>query len=118
MTWWAETQLGVSDFSGYCYAFVFDCWLFGADYNIGAAPTALDKWNSLPSSAKHGGTPPQGAIGFWTSADGDGHAALSAGNGYFVSSWYGSSTHTISWVTLQTISANVGGHYLGWWLPA
>jgi hypothetical protein len=116
--WWAECQFGVNDYYEYCYGFVYDAWAFGANHGIGTASTALAKWNSLPSSAKHSGTAPQGAIGFWKCGNPAGHCAISAGGGNFISTFYGS-TRLISWASQTQITSTVGsGKYLGWWLPA
>lgn len=119
VAWFAETQMGITDYVGYCWGFCFDCWRYGADQDppISGA-TAMAVWNAVVARGwARGGTPPEGAIAHWSYSGAAGHCAVSAGNGNVVSSYYGQS-QTISWATIpQVTGALGGGRYLGWWYP-
>jgi hypothetical protein len=117
VAWWAETQLGVTAYDGWCQGFGRSAWLFGGAHDIGSYGTAANCWATCPTGAGKSttGTPPRGALVFWDWST-YGHAAVSAGNGYVVSSYYGATTRSISWATIKQVTDKTG-RYRGWWLP-
>ncbi|MEQ1786234.1 MAG: hypothetical protein ABL966_04205 [Acidimicrobiales bacterium] len=127
VAWWAETQLGVASYDGWCLAFADNAWKYGAKkVPTGSLTSAISRWTSLPAAGKSTSTTPtRGAICFWNKTTNNpyGHCAIAAGGGYVVSSYYGnknangSHIKTISWVKLTTVTATCGGKFLGWHMP-
>lgn len=93
-----------------CDNFVANCWGFSASgYN-----TALDNWNASPS--KHAGdmNAPAGALMYW--GGGDGHVAISNGDGTIWSTDI-SGAGTVTRVPASLIAQRWGKPYLGWAPP-
>jgi hypothetical protein len=110
---WASPQMGSKKFDGWCLLFVASAYgskLKNGPY--GDTVRAIDWWNS--SKDRHPGdtNPPRGALVFWsTYAKGTGHAALSLGNGYAISTqFYGAGVHVIK-------IASYAQYYAGWASP-
>jgi hypothetical protein len=78
--------------------------------------TALANWNATPSNLKHPGdmNAPAGALMYW--GGGDGHVALSLGNGSIVSTDIGGNG-TVTTVPATDISSKWHKTYLGWSYP-
>jgi hypothetical protein len=97
---------------GMCDNFVAN--MYG--YSSSGYSTALVNWNSTPSGLKHPGDPnaPAGALMFWDG--GDGHVAISLGNGSIISTDI-SGNGTVSTVPASAISDKWGKRYLGWSYP-
>lgn len=97
---------------GMCDNFVANMYGFSSSgYN-----TATDNWNATPSSLKHAGdmNAPAGALMYWSG--GDGHVALSLGNGTIVSTDI-SGNGTVSTVPASAITQKWGKAYVGWAYP-
>jgi cell wall-associated NlpC family hydrolase len=110
---WANLQTTSRKFDGLCLGFVASAYgnkLKNGPY--GQTVRAIDWWNS--SKDRHPGdtNPPRGALVFWsTYASGTGHAALSLGNGYAISTQFdGAGVHVIKISSYPT-------HYAGWASP-
>lgn len=97
---------------GMCDNFVANMYGFSASgYN-----TATDNWKATPSSLKHPGdmNAPAGALMYWSG--GDGHVAISLGNGSIVSTDI-SGNGTVSTVPASAITQKWGKAYVGWAYP-
>lgn len=97
---------------GMCDNFVANMYGFAnSGYN-----TATDNWKSTPADLKHPGDmkAPAGALMYW--GGGDGHVAISLGNGNIVSTDI-SGPGTVSTVAASDISSKWGKPYLGWAYP-
>jgi hypothetical protein len=120
--WWAETQMGNVAYDGWCLAFANSAWRWGAARSLPGASTAIARWNAIPAASRTEGgepgftTPPRGALVFWRYGS-TGHVAVSAGNGYVVTTYYGGPSHTVSWANISHVTAT-GKPYVGWWMPA
>lgn len=97
---------------GMCDNFVAN--MYG--YSSSGYNTALDNWSDTPSSLKHPNDmdAPAGALMYW--GGGDGHVAISLGNGSIVSTDI-SGAGTVSTVPASEISSKWGKPYLGWAYP-
>ncbi len=97
---------------GMCDNFVAN--MYG--YSSSGYATALANWNSTPSGLKHPGdsNAPAGALMYWDG--GDGHVAISLGNGNIVSTDI-SGNGTVSTVPASEVSSKWGKRYLGWAYP-
>lgn len=95
--------------AGMCDNFVANMYgLSASGYN-----TAAEHWNSIPDQYKHpgDGNPPAGALVFW--GGGQGHVAISDGNGYVYSTDQPSQGN-VGHVPLSAITQGWGKPYLGW----
>lgn len=115
---------------GTCLTFVIDMWrLTGADIPSDASQTAASWWYSRyntwtkeTSGSSEYMTPPRGALVFWGPDDypggKGGHVAISAGNGWLVSTQEGDSPPAVHLLTIKERNAEPGvGAYLGWIKP-
>jgi hypothetical protein len=95
---------------GRCDQFVAEMWgQSGSGYG-----TAVENWNASPDKhqgAASDGTAPAGALVYW--GGGDGHVALSAGDGTVWSTDIGGEG-TVTRVPWTEISEKWGKPYLGW----
>ena len=97
---------------GMCDEFVANMYGFSSSgYN-----TAVDNWKATPASLKHPGdmNAPAGALMFW--GGGDGHVAISAGNGTIISTDI-NGAGTVGTAPATAISSRWGKPYLGWAYP-
>lgn len=97
---------------GMCDQFVANMYGFGSSgYN-----TAVDNWKATPTSLKHPNDmdAPAGALMYW--GGGDGHVAISLGNGSIVSTDINGSG-TVGTAPASAISSKWGKPYLGWAYP-
>lgn len=95
---------------GMCDYFAAACYgLQASGYN-----TALDHWNACTETHPGDANAPYGALVFW--GNGEGHVALSTGDGYIWSTDI-SGNGTVSHVPLSEVSTNWGKPYLGWAVP-
>lgn len=97
---------------GMCDNFVANMYGFSASgYN-----TAVDNWKATPASLKHAGdmNAPAGALMYW--GGGDGHVAISLGNGSIVSTDIGG-MGTVTTAPATAITTKWGKSYLGWAYP-
>jgi hypothetical protein len=95
-----------------CDNFVANMYGFSSSgYN-----TAYDNWKATPASLKHAGdmNAPAGALMYW--GGGDGHVAISLGNGSIVSTDINGSG-TVGTAPASAISSKWGKPYLGWAYP-
>jgi hypothetical protein len=114
----------------YCLQFVADSWA-EAGKPIPSDDDAIDWWNAfsakypreLPGQPRYG-TPPRGALVFWSGTDKypqydseDGHVAISVGNGWVVSTEQGNSGPDVHLVSISAVTGAGGGTYLGWIMP-
>lgn len=97
---------------GMCDNFVAN--MYG--YTSSGYRTALDNWNATPSNLKHIGDmkAPAGALMFW--GGGDGHVAISTGDGNIVSTDIGGNG-TVTTAPATAITQKWGKPYLGWAYP-
>lgn len=97
---------------GMCDNFVAN--MYG--YSHSGYNTAIEHWRDTPSSLKHPGDmkAPAGALMFWSG--GDGHVALSLGDGNIVSTDIGGPS-TVSTAPASDITTKWGKPYLGWAYP-
>jgi hypothetical protein len=97
---------------GMCDNFVANMYGFSASgYN-----TATDNWNATPANLKHPGdmNAPAGALMYWSG--GDGHVAISLGNGSIVSTDIGGNG-TVTTAPASAITQKWGKSYTGWAYP-
>jgi hypothetical protein len=117
---WAWSHLNTVFWPGLClqfavYSYYYTGWHLTGPY--GKDVRAVDWWGSnLVPSPRHPGdkNPPRGALVFWsTYAKGTGHAAISLGGGWAISTEFGGSAavHVFKIASYPT-------HYLGWRNPA
>lgn len=125
---WATNYPDKSGYGGACLAFVFDAYRKGAEVDLwkkaGWMPAnpnetyPIDLWPHLPAGSTGSGTPPPGALVFFSGWNGDrtlSHVTISVGGGRMISTadHLGEAIHT------ESLSQYDGsGRYLGWWLPA
>lgn len=101
--------------NGYCLQFVIEAWAH-ANVRVPAAASAAAFASAHQAQLRTDGTPPLGAIVLWwgTSANPDGHAAISSGDG---GAW---STAERSFTLVHNLSIaarNQTRPYAGWYLP-
>lgn len=97
---------------GMCDQFVAQMYGFNSSgYN-----TAVDNWTATPANLKHVGDTqaPAGALMYW--GGGDGHVALSLGNGNIVSTDIGG-MGTVTTAPASDITRKWNKPYLGWAYP-
>lgn len=97
---------------GMCDNFVAN--MYG--YSSSGYATAVANWNATPANLKHPQdyAAPAGALMFW--GGGDGHVALSLGNGTIVSTDI-NGPGTVSTAQASLITQRWGKPYLGWAYP-
>jgi hypothetical protein len=117
---WAWEHIGQVFWADLCLQFAVYSYHHGQGWHLkgpyGKKVRAVDWWYSRPVSARHNRdrNPPRGALVFWDSLHGgDGHAALSLGGGWVISTKFGgnSAVHVFR-------IADWSSHYLGWIAPA
>jgi hypothetical protein len=101
-----------------CLQFAVDAYMYGAKWTLhgpyGQNVTAVNWWNAQ-AGYQHPGdmNPPRGSLVFWSTFDnGAGHAALSLGGGWAISTLFGGN----SAVHVYQIS-KYATNYLGWVPP-
>lgn len=108
---------------GTCLAFVRSVLGFATDpvtASDGAAPTAADAWNQVPQAERFGdANPPAGVPVYWLGgSQGDGHVALSAGNGQVYSTDFGPNGYVgdgrVHLTSIAIINGDSSLHYQGW----
>jgi len=113
---WAEAHLTNSynsEYRGLCDHFV------GLAYGRSASTfdTALIHWNTTPERFRHyDRSPPPGALVFFRSRSGMGHATLSTGGGNIISTDY-PNAGALGRTSISYIESNWGAPYLGWTAP-
>jgi hypothetical protein len=97
---------------GMCDNFVANMYGFSSS----GYATALANWNATPANLKHPGDmqAPAGALMYW--GGGDGHVALSTGDGNIVSTDIGGNG-TVTTAPASAITSKWGKSYLGWSYP-
>jgi hypothetical protein len=97
---------------GMCDNFVANVYGFSSS----GYATALANWNATPANLKHPGDmqAPAGALMYW--GGGDGHVALSTGDGNIVSTDIGGNG-TVTTAPASAITSKWGKPYLGWSYP-
>jgi hypothetical protein len=113
---WAEAHLTNSynsEYRGLCDHFV------GLAYGRSASTfdTALIHWNTTPERFRHyDRSPPPGALVFFRSRSGMGHATISTGGGNIISTDY-PNAGALGRTSISYIESNWGAPYLGWTAP-
>jgi hypothetical protein len=111
----ADANNGVIIGVGECLVFVRSVFGLSSSY-----PTAADAWNAIPSPEQiTTGTPPAGVPVYWTGGEsGDGHVALSAGDGNVYSTDFGPNGYVgdgrVRETTIDVINEDKDLHYAGW----
>jgi hypothetical protein len=85
-------------------------------YSSSGYSTAAANWTATPANLKHPGDmqAPAGALMYW--GGGDGHVALSLGNGSIISTDIGGNG-TVTTAPATAITSKWGKPYLGWAYP-
>jgi LGFP repeat len=116
---WAWSYEGQTVWVGQCLWFAVHAYMYGQNWTLqgpyGDDVRAVDWWNEAPSPQISGDmNPPRGALVFWDYwAGGTGHAALSLGGGWVISTEFGGdySVHVFK-------ISDFPDHYLGWKDPS
>lgn len=97
---------------GMCDNFVAN--MYG--YSSSGYNTAIDNWSATPANLKHPGdmNAPAGALMYWSG--GDGHVAISLGNGSIISTDIGG-PGTVTTAPATAIGSKWGKTYVGWAYP-
>jgi hypothetical protein len=102
-------------YGGWCIQFVIK-YCYGITSGVGVN-NAYEIWDNLPSKYRHAGdtNPPAGAVPVWSSAAGGGagHAAVSIGNGWMITTGTASNGYKIEKKRIQGYTSG----YLGWIPP-
>jgi len=125
------TGPGKASWNGNCLLFISTAWNAGG-ITIGSSASALSYWNSDPegytkhSESSYSVVPPKGALVFWSDNQwtpnidkGDGHVAISLGNGSVISTPaypYGANVNAVFPFVLTKRPAGPY-HYLGYMMP-
>jgi hypothetical protein len=123
---WAEAHLGQTRaatgetngnnfvyWSGWCEVFSGNAYRLGAALSITTYASAAAHAQAVQGHLQTG-TPPRGALVFYTSTSANGHVAISVGNGYVIGTVgnYGQ-----QFATAKTPLASAAQGYIGWYLP-